>query len=94
MTTHQADFPFEEIRNKDNYENYFDTVAQAEQITGYDRNHIWSVIETSDDEDENVNWITYAPSGHFINVIGYVVTHETHDGETYYEECIELDTYS
>ena len=91
MTTYQAEFPFEEIRNK---ENYFDTVAQAEQITGYNRDHIWAVIETEDDEDENVVWFTHAPSGHFINVIGYVVTHETHDGETYYEECIELDTYS
>jgi len=88
MTTYQSDFPFEEIRNE---ENYFDTVAQAEQITGYTRDHIWAVIETEDDGDENVYWFTYAPSSHFINVIGYVVTHETHDGETYYEKAIEFE---
>jgi hypothetical protein len=77
---YQQDFPFEEIRNQRG--DYFATVAEVKNQTGYDRSHIWSITECD-------NAWSYGPSYHYINLIGYVATHEAHDDNTYYEE---LDT--
>ena len=74
---HEEEFPFEEIRDKNG--DYFSTVADAKKHTGYDESHIWSVTECE-------NTWSYGPSHHYVNLIGYVVTHEAHDGNTYYEE--------
>lgn len=35
---------------------------------------------------KNDNVFVYGPSQHYIDVIGYIATKETHDGETYYTE--------
>ena len=74
---HEDEFPFDEIR--DEHGDYFMTIGDAKKHTGYDESHIWSVTEC-----ENA-W-SYGPSHHYVNLIGYVVTHEPHDGNTYYEE--------
>ena len=74
---HEQEFPFEEIR--DEHGDYFLTVADAKKHSGYDESHIWSVTESDG------TW-SYGPSEHYINLIGFIATHEAHDGNTYYEE--------
>ena len=74
---YEKEFPFEEIR--DEHGDYFMTIGDAKKHTGYDESHIWSVTECE-------NTWSYGPSHHYVNLIGYVVTHEPHDGNTYYEE--------
>ena len=74
---HKEEFPFEEIR--DEHGDYFMTPYDAKRETGYDESHIWSVTECE-------NTWSYGPSHHYVNLIGYVVTHEPHDCNTYYEE--------
>ena len=76
-TIHKKEFPFDEIR--DQHGDYFSTVADAKKHSGYDESHIWSVTECEG------AW-SYGPSHHYINLIGYIATHESHDGNTYYEE--------
>lgn len=76
MTDFNQEFPFEEIR-KDNGD-YFLNVAEA-KAAGYAENQIWSVMEADG------CW-TYGPSHHWINVVGFIATTETHDGNTYYNE--------
>lgn len=71
-------FPFEEIKKENG--DYFSTVEEA-QAAGFELSQIWSVIA-----DDNV--FTYGPTGHIINLIGYIATKETHDGETYYTEDV------
>ena len=73
----EGGFPFEEIRDKNG--DYFSTVAEAKEVTGYDEYHIWSVTEGEG------TWC-YGPPQHYVNLLGYVVTKESHDNETYYEE--------
>ncbi len=73
----QGDFPFEEIRKPSG--DYFDTIAEA-QAAGFDLNQIWSVVC-----DEQY---TIGPPHHWINLLGYIATNETHDNNTYYEEII------
>ena len=46
---------------------------------GFTLNQIWSVVES-----DGV-WI-YGPSGHIINLLGYICTKETHNGDIYYYE--------
>jgi len=72
-----GDFPFEEIRKDSG--DYFDTAVQARSMTGYGVNHIWSVVQSDD-------CYCYGPSHHVVNVIGFIATAETHNGDTYYEE--------
>ncbi len=74
---YEKEFPFDEIR--DEHGDYFMTIGDAKKHTGYDESHIWSVTECE-------NTWTYGASHHYINLIGYVVTHEAHDDNTYYEE--------
>ncbi len=75
-TYNTTDLPFGIIKNPN--EDYFDSVAEAQEA-GFSLNQIWSVTEEDD-------VFTYGPSGHIINLIGYIATKETHDGETYYTE--------
>ncbi len=81
MAEHFEDFPFEEIRRADG--NYFDSWHEAREA-GYPDNQIWSVAE-------NENTWTFGPPHHWVNVIGYTATTETHDGETYYHEEVWAD---
>ena len=78
--THEIyeDFPFEEIRNGyfGGNGDLFDTVKDA-MDAGFELNQIWSVTEADD-------VITYGPSHHYINRLGYVCTNERHDSNTYY----------
>ena len=74
---HEQEFPFDEIR--DQHGDYFSTVADAKKHSGYDESHIWSVTECEG------AW-SYGPSHHYVNLIGYIATHEAHDGNSYYEE--------
>lgn len=77
VKVHQSDFPFERIN-----EDYFFYAKDALKA-GYKDSQIWSVAEGDD------SIFTYGPSHHYINVIGYIVTEETHDGDTYYEESLD-----
>ena len=79
-TLHHEEFPFDEIRDDDG--DYFATVERAKTLTGYDESHIWSITETNDVYPT----YCYGPSHHYVNLIGYIATHEAHDGNTYYEE--------
>lgn len=81
MTTYHdnTEFPFEELRDDEG--DFFQKVSLAMERWDVDEAHVWSILETNDPEV----WV-YAPPHHFINVIGYIVTKETHDHDTYYEE--------
>lgn len=72
-----TEFPFEEIRDANG--DYFETIDQAMKQTGLSSDHVWSV--TCDDDV----FIT-GPNHHYVNLLGYVVTKEPHDGETYFTE--------
>lgn len=76
MVIHYQEFPYEEVRRPSG--DYFDTALEAAKA-GYGRDQIWSVAEEDD-------VITYGPAHHWVNVIGYIATKETHDCETYYIE--------
>ena len=75
MTFYTCDFPFEETARYDNY--------QEAVNAGHAENCIWSVCDGSEDDD---NCLTYGPPHHYVNRLFVVVTKETHDGDTYYEE--------
>lgn len=75
-TIHLAEFPFEEIRTPSG--DYFASQHQV-RMAGYPDNQIWSVVV-----EEGI-WV-FGPSHHWVNVVGYIATAETHDGETYYSE--------
>jgi hypothetical protein len=81
MAFHKTDFPFIEI--KDSAGDYFSRAAVAGSTAlamGLSVNlNVWSVAE-----DDGI--FTYGPWYHYVNVIGYVITEEAHDGETYFEE--------
>jgi hypothetical protein len=78
----EEEFPFEEIRLPCG--NYFSTVDEAKNSTGLSENHIWSVTE-----DDGV--FSYGPCNHYVNLLGYTVTRESHDENTYYIEDTKLD---
>ena len=84
MQVFKEDFPFDEVRDPDG--NYFDSIEDAKKHTGLSEEHIWSVVEF--DEGDG---LSYGPSHHYVNLIGYTVTEEKHDGETYYEYAFEFD---
>tara|TARA_B100000787_G_C16031398_1_gene222929 strand:- start:297 stop:581 length:285 start_codon:yes stop_codon:yes gene_type:complete len=92
MTTiHEEDFPFEEIRDEGG--DYFYRISELLAL-GYVESQIWSVVSGDDEVDQNgQRWIyfTYGPSHHYVNLIGYVATKEHHDGDTYYEEAMDMD---
>jgi hypothetical protein len=74
VTDFNQDFPFDEIRHHSG--DYFDAVSDC-LAHGYARNQIWSVVESE-------NTISYGPSRHYVNLLGYVCTTEPHDDDTYY----------
>ena len=76
MAIHQREFPFIGLKRDD--DNMFDSVEEATKA-GHAQNQIWSVAE------HDGTW-TYGPPHHYVNVLGYIGTKETHDYETYYEE--------
>jgi hypothetical protein len=78
----EEDFPFDEIRTESG--DYFDSIDQV-RAAGYADNQIWSVTEHD-------NTWCYGPSHHWVNLIGYIATKETHDGNTYYFD--HLSDYS
>ena len=88
MFYENTDFPYEEIRRADG--NYFDSVEEALTIAK-DEYNIWSVID-DEIEVDNKRYVvfTYGPSRHYVNVIGFVVTKEAHNGNTYFEEYLEM----
>lgn len=71
-----TDFPYAEIRTESG--DYFASVSDAKDA-GFSENQIWSVGVHED------TWV-YGPPHHYVNVIGYVATKETHDNDTYFEE--------
>lgn len=81
MADYFQDFPFEEIRREDG--NYFNLVSDA-IAAGHTLDHIWSVTESE-------GTVTYGPSRHYINRLGYIATAEAHDDDTYYHEEPEED---
>jgi len=86
MATHETDFPYTEVREPSG--NYWQTIQQALDA-GHSEDQIWSVC-AEDVADDAVAW-TYGPSHHYVNLIGYTVTQERHDGETYYVVIDQLD---
>lgn len=74
-------FPYEEIRAADG--DYFPS-QHAARMAGYLDNQIWSIAVVDD------TW-TFGPSHHWVNVIGYIATNETHDNKTYFDETITVD---
>ena len=80
----QNDFPFEEIKKESG--DYFNSIKEMEDL-GFTENQMWSVVY---DDTDNGCVYTFGPRDHWINLIGYVATKEEHDGDTYYEELIEI----
>lgn len=78
---HFEDFPFEEIRKESG--DYFDSIDEVVAL-GFDRDQIWSVTECE-------NFITYGPTHHYVNRLGYVATQERHDDNTYYHYDLSED---
>ena len=79
---YNTEFPYEEIYQPDG--NLFCSVQQAIDA-GFNLNQIWSV--TIGDHT-----MCFGPSHHWVNLLGYLATKETHDGETYYEEdCLTFE---
>lgn len=85
MIIRYTDFPYVEIRDDviGGNGDYFDS-WQAVKDAGFDDDQIWSVVGEGDS-------VTYGPLYHYVNLLGYVATKERHDGETYYNECWDLD---
>lgn len=81
MADYFQEFPHAEIR--DDNGDYFNTVADAVKA-GHPVENIWSVVECA-------GTITYGPSRHYINRLGYVATVFSHDGDTYYHEECEIE---
>lgn len=92
MKCQTTEFPFTEVRQKTG--DYFDSIQQAVSA-GFAKSQIWSVTVTDDVDDNGREYsaYSYGPSHHWVNVMGYVATHEHHDGETYYEETVYMDEY-
>lgn len=88
MKLNQAVFPYKEILNE--WDEMFHTAEQAMRHTGYGKSHVWSVVEDEDliEDGKRYSIQTYGPSRHFVNRLGYVVTVEEHDDETYYTEFL------
>lgn len=86
MTDHHCEFPFEEIRMSTG--DYWPTIDLA-TASGYDVDQIWSVVVTDHDDGYNTTY-TYGPTGHLVNLMGYTVTNERHDRQTYYHEIVAL----
>ena len=86
----ESDFPFAEIRRESG--DMFSTAREAMNMTGYDEFHIWSVVDCDDEEynGEDFGFCVYGPLNHYVNVMGFIATKETHDGETYYTECYSM----
>lgn len=76
LNTINGDFPFEIIKREN--EDYFSSVEEAQQA-GFNLNQIWAVVN----EDYS---FAYGPSHLKINLLGYIATNETHDGNTLYVE--------
>ena len=77
MAHHTEEFPYEEHRDPVTGD-YFSSVRDALEA-GFELNQIWSVAESD-------GTFCYGPPHHFVNVLGFVATKETHDNDTYYEE--------
>jgi len=100
MTTiHEADFPFEEVsrlsKNGDYDGDYAHSPHELRKL-GYVESQIWSVMEGDEEfreDGQRISVYVYGPSGHYVNVIGYIATEEQHDGATYYEETMEMEPY-
>jgi len=100
MSCYQQDFPFEEVSRMGNdgscCGDYADSPHELRK-RGYVESQIWSVVggdeEAIQEDGTRLNFITYGPSGHYVNVIGYIATKEHHDGNTYYEETFEMEPY-
>lgn len=83
MTIHESDFPYEEIKTSDG--NLFNTVADA-MAEGFNMNQVWSM--SVEEAKDDLAIFTIGPPHHYINVIGYIATKETHDNNTYYVEVV------
>ncbi|MAD95695.1 MAG: hypothetical protein CML33_09410 [Rhodobacteraceae bacterium] len=87
MINENTEFPFDEIRDSNG--DYFETITQAMVQTGLGSNHIWSVTCDDHEKDDWQVFIT-GPKHHIVNLLGYVVTREPHDGDTYYIEEVSF----
>jgi hypothetical protein len=77
-------FPFNELRRSTGaYYEFPDQLIRA----GFENSQIWCV--SKDKSDDGSVWWYYGPPIHYVNILGYVGTAEHHDGDTYYEECVE-----
>ena len=82
MNIKPGDFPFNEIRRENG--DYFATAVEAVRETGFPFNQVWSVTECD-------GTFCYGPAYHYVNLIGFIATKETHDNDTYYEESTNED---
>jgi len=96
--TIHGDFPFVEHSRLDEWGDEGGDYANRPHDLiklGYAESQIWSVIEGDEEitqeDGRRLNSITYGPSRHYVNVIGYIATKEHHDGETYYEESFLME---
>ncbi len=94
----ERDFPFNEICSPSgDYFDTFDEALSADVDFEVGEENVWSVQETEEWHERSGNeephrklHFSYGPGKHWVNVIGFIVTVEEHDGNTYYEEVIEL----
>ena len=88
MATHETDFPYYAIPDRNG--DYWPTIDSC-LAAGFKLSQVWSVTVTDTDEDNDDPVWCYGPAHHYVNLIGYVVTFEHHDGDTYYVDACGID---
>ncbi len=91
MNIGERHFPYREIKRTDG--DYFHSYREAAtvaineyQLTG---DHVWSVCEYEHEDAENSYWLVYGPKHHIVNRLGYIISDQVSDNDTYFQELIE-----
>jgi hypothetical protein len=81
----QAEFPYVEIRTSTG--DYWQSIDECLKA-GYVIDQVWSVTV---EEQKEGTWFCYGPASHYVNLLGYVVTDELHDSNTYFTDWCGRD---
>ena len=87
----EKEFPYEEIRNKsgDYFHSYQEAATAAIKEHKLTSNHVWSVCEYEHELDSY--WVVYGPKHHIVNLLGFIISDQVSDNNTYFQELIEND---
>lgn len=84
MATYYKAFPFDEIKSATG-DYYHDLESALADNPGYTEKQAWAVCDWSDSD----GCILYGPPARFrVNLIGYILTNESHDMDLTYVEDV------